>query len=74
MKTVTGVIRKGEKFYIGECVEIDVITQGKTIDETIKNLKEAIALYFQDDRAEIFQLPDEPPITFSVDVNQYATR
>lgn len=37
MKTLTTVIRKGEKYYVGECLEIDVVTQGKTVDETIKN-------------------------------------
>ncbi len=47
MKTVTAIIRKGEKFYIGACAEIDVVTQGKTIDETLQNLREAIALYFE---------------------------
>ena len=50
MKTVTAYIHKGEKFYVGECLEIDGITQGKTIDETLKNLKEAIALYFKGEK------------------------
>ena len=48
MRSVTGIIRKGEKLYIGECLEIDVVTQGKTIDEALENLREAVALYFED--------------------------
>ncbi len=31
-------IYRGEKYYIAECAEISVITQGKTLDETIANL------------------------------------
>ena len=46
MKKITAVIHKGEKYYIGECLEVDVVTQGKTIDEVLKNLNEAVDLYF----------------------------
>ncbi|MCK4329410.1 type II toxin-antitoxin system HicB family antitoxin [candidate division WOR-3 bacterium] len=59
MKNVTGIIRKGEKFYIGECLEIDVVTQGKTIDETIQNLKEAVYLYFEGEKIGDIYLPEE---------------
>ena len=31
-------IRKGEEYYVAECLEISVVTQGKTLDETIVNL------------------------------------
>jgi len=72
MKTVTAVIRKGEKYYIGECIEIDVITQGKTIDETIKNLKEAVILYFEGEKLDNFELSGEPAITFPINVKEYA--
>jgi len=70
MKRVTAYIHKGEKFYIGECLEIDVITQGKTIDETLRNLKEAIALYFKDEKE--IPLSKEPPLTVTLDVEEYA--
>ena len=57
--------------YIGECFEIDVITQGKTIDETLRNLKEAIALYFKDEKE--IRLSKEPPLTVTLNVEEYAT-
>ncbi len=71
MRNVTGVIRKGEKFYIGECLEIDVVTQGKTIDETIRNLKEAVSLYFEGEKTEDIYLPEESAITFPIEVEEY---
>ena len=73
MKSVTAIIHKGEKYYIGECLEIDVITQGTTIDETLKNLKEAVSLYFEDEDIESIPLPTEAPLTMTLRVDDYAT-
>ena len=73
MRSVTGIIRKGEKYYIGECLEIDVVTQGETIDETLINLKEAVALYFEDADLDNFSLPDESPLMVTIGVDEYVT-
>ena len=35
---IEAFIRKGEEYYVAECLEISVVTQGKTLDETIVNL------------------------------------
>ncbi len=56
MKKITVVIRKGEKYYIGECLEIDVVTQGDSVDEVLKNLNEAISLYFEGEDIENINL------------------
>lgn len=66
MKTLTAIIHKGEKFFVGECLEVDVITQGKTIDEVLSNLKEAVALYFENEDIEKLLLPKEPPFTVPI--------
>jgi predicted RNase H-like HicB family nuclease len=52
VESVTAIIHKGEKFFIGECLEVDIITQGNTIDEVLSNLKESIALYFENENTE----------------------
>jgi len=44
----TGVIRKGEKQFVALCQEVDVVSQGKTVDEALKNLKEAVELYVEE--------------------------
>ena len=33
------------KFWCARCLDVDVFTQGKTLDELVKNLKEAIHLH-----------------------------
>ncbi|MFU8767197.1 MAG: type II toxin-antitoxin system HicB family antitoxin [Candidatus Methanoperedens sp.] len=34
--------------YVAECPEVGTVSQGKTIDEAIKNLKEATELYLEE--------------------------
>ncbi len=40
-------IRKEENFYIAKCFEIDVVSQGKSVEEALANIKEAIILYIE---------------------------
>ena len=57
--TIKALVRKGEEFYIAECVEIAVVTQGHTLDETVVNLQEAVGLYLEgEDPAEFGLAPD----------------
>jgi predicted RNase H-like HicB family nuclease len=49
MKRVIQVrITKGENYYVAECLDLAVVTQGKTLDELKENLQEAIALHLED--------------------------
>ncbi len=43
----TAVISKEEKLYVALCVELGVVSQGQTIEEAKKNLKEAVELYIE---------------------------
>ena len=42
----TLVIKKEEEWFVATCLETGIASQGKTIDEATKNLKEAIVLYY----------------------------
>ncbi len=44
----TAIIRKGEKQYVALCPEVDVVSQGLTIEESLSNLKEAVELYIEE--------------------------
>lgn len=48
METFTAVLHKEEEMYIAECPEVGTVSQGKTIDEAIANLKEATKLYLEE--------------------------
>ena len=48
MRSLTAIIKKGEKQYVALCQEIDVVSQGYTVEEAIANLKEAVELYIEE--------------------------
>ena len=54
----TIIIQQEENWYVATSVESGVTSQGKTIDEAINNLKEALELYYEDNVPE----PQSSPI------------
>ena len=46
-KKFTAVLTKEENWYVAHCVELGVVSQGKTIEEAQANLKEAVELYLE---------------------------
>ena len=42
------MIRKGEKFFVALCPELDVVSQGRTKEEALENLKEAVELFIEE--------------------------
>jgi len=55
----TIIIKKEEDWFVATCLENNIASQGKTIDEATENLKEAIALFYEDETEEEIVLPDE---------------
>ena len=47
-KTFTIAIQKENDWFVAKCLENSVASQGKTIDEVIDNLREAVALFYED--------------------------
>jgi len=45
---LTVIIKKGEKQFVALCPELDVVSQGYTLEEAIKNLKEATELFIEE--------------------------
>jgi predicted RNase H-like HicB family nuclease len=44
----TAIIKKGDKQFVALGPELDVVSQGYTVEESIINLKEAIELYIDE--------------------------
>lgn len=65
--TIKAFIRKGEKYYIAECLEVPVVTQGKTIDEVVANLKEAVALHLEGENLEQIGLAPSPKLIITME-------
>ena len=45
---LTAIIKKGEKQFVALCPELDVVSQGSTIESALINLKEAVELYIEE--------------------------
>lgn len=44
----TNVVWKEDKFFVAQCLNVDVSSFGKTHDEALTNLQEAVELYLED--------------------------
>ena len=43
------IIQKEENWYVAKCLDNNIASQGKTIEDAMRNLKEALELYMQDE-------------------------
>lgn len=69
MKKIIQVhIYKGEKYFVAECVDLPVVTQGKTLDELAENVREAIALQLEGENPADFDLVEKPSVLASFEV------
>ena len=48
MHIFTAVVHREEDMYVAKCPEVGTISQGKTFEEAVENLKEATALYLEE--------------------------
>jgi predicted RNase H-like HicB family nuclease len=48
MKNLKYIIYREGNYYVSRCLNIEVASFGETLDEALANLKEAVALYLED--------------------------
>ncbi len=46
-KQLTAIIEREESGYVSLCPELDIASQGNTIEEARQNLREALELFFE---------------------------
>jgi predicted RNase H-like HicB family nuclease len=51
MKNLKYLIYREGDYYVSQCLNIEVSSFGVTIDEALANLKEAVELYLEDNKA-----------------------
>lgn len=67
-RTFTAVIHKEDDWYVADCPEVGTVSQGKSVEEAIANLKEATELYLEE-----FPLQETTrPLLTTFDVATYA--
>jgi predicted RNase H-like HicB family nuclease len=53
MKAIKYVVYKEGEYFVSQCLNVDVSSFGKSIQEAIDNLNEALALYFEEPDSQI---------------------
>lgn len=52
-KTFSASIWKEDEWYVAQCIEVDVASQGMTEEEALSNLREALELHFEEPQATV---------------------
>jgi predicted RNase H-like HicB family nuclease len=67
--TIKAVIRPGEQSgYVAECFEVPVVTQGQTLDQVTKNLREAVALHLDGEDLASLGLAPNPTVLVTMEL------
>ena len=61
---LTAAISKEGAWYVAQCLEVDIASQGESLEEARDNLTEALALYFEDEDVVV----GEPPVIVPIDI------
>ena len=70
--TIKAVIRPGEQSgYVAECLEIPVVTQGRTLDEVTRNLREAVGLHLEGENLAELGLASSPTILVTFEMEAH---
>ena len=67
-KTIKAYIYRSDTHYVARCLNVAVVTQGKTLDEALRNLQEAVALHLEGEDLEEMGLAPNPSIVVTVEL------
>jgi predicted RNase H-like HicB family nuclease len=65
-------IYRGDTYYVAECIDLPVVTQGRTLDELADNLREAIALHLEGEDLSALGFAEEPSVLASIELEPIA--
>ena len=49
----SAVVWREGKWFVAQCLEVDVASQGRTKEEALANLREALELFFEEPRSAV---------------------
>ena len=67
-RSIKAYVTKGDTHFVAQCIEINVVTQGQTLDETVQNLQEAVALYLDGEDLAELHLADKPSLLITLEI------
>ena len=61
-------VYKSEKFFVANGVDLPIVTQGETLDELVKNIREAVDLLLEGENLADFDLAEKPHVMINMEV------
>ncbi len=69
MVQLENIIWKEGKYFVAQCINVEVSSFGESKQEALDNLKEALELYFEDgDMSSVVQI-EEPELIHNLAIN-----
>ncbi|PYT16703.1 MAG: hypothetical protein DMF51_04105 [Acidobacteria bacterium] len=62
------MVTRDRDWYVAECLELAVVTQGRTLDELVVNLREAITLHLEGEDVANIGVVAEPRVSLTYEV------
>lgn len=69
MKRIHSVVWKENRWYVAKALEVEVTSQGLSEKDALNNLKEALGLYFEDQKVELTPVHQPKLQDISIQVN-----
>lgn len=66
---IHAVISESEGWYVAECLEVAVVTQGRSLDETLSNLRSALELHLDEEEAARVGLHRAPRLVLNYETS-----
>ncbi|MGH2452948.1 MAG: type II toxin-antitoxin system HicB family antitoxin [bacterium] len=63
--TVHAFVHRDNEAYVAECLEVAVVTQGRTLDELVANLGDALALHLEGEEATLLGVAPNPRLVLT---------
>ncbi len=68
---IHAVILDSDALFVAECLEVAVVTQGRTLDETLTNLRDALKLHLDRDELTRLGLSSEPRLAVKYETTAF---
>lgn len=66
---IHALVSESEGWFVAECVEVAIVTQGRSLDEIVANLRGALALHLADDERARTGLSATPRLVVSFETS-----
>ena len=67
-RTIQFHVWKSEKFYVAQATDVPIVTQGATLDEIARNVREAVDLYLEGEDLETLGFASSPQVLVSFEI------